>query len=59
MQYIQYILFMIKALEDLRRGDEILVSYNYRMEGAPEWYSELWYNHLRSSLRLNIHSYAS
>ncbi|XP_023332051.1 uncharacterized protein LOC111704142 isoform X2 [Eurytemora carolleeae] len=37
----------IKALEDLRRGDEILVSYNYRMEGAPEWYSELWYNHLR------------
>ncbi len=30
---------------DVKRGQEILVSYNYRIQSAPTWYKQLWEQH--------------
>ena len=42
----------IVAKEDIPRHEEILVSYNYRMCHAPEWYTDLWFKHLREDQNL-------
>ena len=35
------------AKEDIPCDEEVLVSYNYRLTQAPDWYVELWFKHLR------------
>ena len=42
----------IVANDDIPCHGEILVSYNYRICQAPEWYVELWFKHLREDNNL-------
>lgn len=37
----------IFAEKDIQRNEEVLVSYNYRIHQAPEWYQQLYFQHLR------------
>ena len=37
----------IVAGRALAAGEEVFVSYNYALEGAPTWYQALWFEHLR------------
>ena len=37
----------IVARRSIRRGEEILVSYNYSIAKAPQWYRDLYFQHLR------------
>ena len=38
----------IVAKQDIRRGEEILVNYNYSLHMAPDWYISLFFHHLRN-----------
>lgn len=40
----------VVAKRDIVEGEEILVSYNYEMVHAPEWYKDLWFTHLIKNL---------
>ena len=40
----------IVALREIRKDEEILVSYNYVLVHSPQWYKELWFTHLRDDL---------
>ena len=31
-----------------RKDEEVFVSYNYNVTGAPLWYQQAWLSHLRS-----------
>ena len=31
----------------IHRGEEVLVSYNYSLHLAPEWYRDAYFQHLR------------
>ena len=46
--------YHLQALVNIAEGEEVLVSYNYRMEGAPEWYSNHWFDHLRQVLVVHL-----
>lgn len=37
----------IVAKKDIRRGEEILVCYNYSLHSAPDWYTDLYFQHQR------------
>jgi len=37
----------IVAEKDIPRHEEVLVSYNYRIHQAPEWYQQQYFQHLR------------
>ena len=37
----------IVACRNIMRNEEVLVSYNYDLSGAPEWYKDLWQHHKR------------
>ena len=39
----------IIATEDIQHHEEVLVSYNYRMVHAPQWYVDFWFTHLREN----------
>ena len=43
----------IVAKEDIPCHGEILVSYNYRICHAPDWYIDLWFKHLREDENLS------
>ena len=38
----------IAAKTDIKRGEEVLVSYNYGLHLAPEWYRHAYFEHLRN-----------
>jgi len=38
----------IRAMRDLRPGEEIFVHYGYKPPLAPEWFQEQWFNHVRN-----------
>ena len=38
----------IAAFEPIEKGEEIFVSYNYRVWMAPAWYQALWVDHMRN-----------
>ena len=37
----------IISCRNIAKDEEILVSYNYELSGAPQWYKDLWQNHKR------------
>ena len=37
----------IVACRNITKNEEILVSYNYELSGAPQWYKDLWQRHVR------------
>ena len=37
----------IISCRNIAKDEEILVSYNYELYGAPQWYKDLWQNHKR------------
>ena len=39
----------VRAITDIERGEEILVSYNYNIGQAPDWYRHAWFSHLRDN----------
>jgi hypothetical protein len=42
----------VVAKEDIACDEEVLVSYNYRISQAPNWYIDLWFQHLREDKNL-------
>ena len=42
----------IVAEQDIPQHHEVLVSYNYRIHQAPQWYQELYFTHLREDEKL-------
>ena len=44
----------IVACRNIMKNEEVLVSYNYDLSGAPEWYKDLWQNHKRYMV-INLH----
>ena len=42
----------IVAKEDIPCNEEVLVSYGYRISEAPDWYVDLWFQHLRQDKNL-------
>ncbi len=41
----------VVAKRDIARGEEVLVSYNYSIHLAPDWYRDLFFVHLRCTER--------
>ena len=37
----------IISCRNITKDEEILVSYNYELLGAPQWYKDLWQSHKR------------
>ena len=40
-------MYMVQAVKRIGRGEEVLVNYNYGIQGAPDWYQEVWFRYLR------------
>lgn len=38
----------VVALKPIRRGEEVLVCYNYTIQHAPVWYRDLYVDHMRA-----------
>ena len=43
------LIMSVRAITDIERGEEILVSYNYNIGQAPDWYRHAWFSHLRDN----------
>ena len=51
MQHPRFGLIMsVVADREIRRGEEVLVSYNYNVAESPAWYRAAWFSHLREGL---------
>jgi len=37
----------VVANDDIPAGEEVFVTYNYMIAKSPEWYQQLWFDHLR------------
>ena len=46
----------IVACRNIMKNEEVLVSYNYELSGAPEWYKDLWQNHKRYMAKIKYFS---
>ena len=43
------LIMSVRARTDIQQGEEILVSYNYSIGQAPDWYRHAWFSHLRDN----------
>ena len=37
----------IVAVRDIVPDEEVLVNYNYNLKMAPDWYQDLWHDHVK------------
>ena len=44
----------IISCRNITKDEEILVSYNYELLGAPQWYKDLWQSHKRYFFKFQL-----
>ena len=45
----------VRTLKDLKAGEELFCSYDYKLDDAPPWYQDLWSNRICKLYRQQKH----